>query len=113
MIELYSKSDPLCQSKGRGALQDLTNSVGEMEERVGVARKENASKESAFLAMEAKVKSKNVQLDDMRVQLEEYSSKVPTVKFSIWRPLMRFRLLTCKSSLQAQSGIICALCQAL
>jgi len=63
-------------SEGRGALQDLTNSVGEMEERVGVARKENASKESAFLAMEAKVKSKNVQLDDMRVQLEEYSSKV-------------------------------------
>jgi len=63
-------------SEGRSTLQHLTDSVGEMEEKLGQVKKENANKESAFLAMETKVKSKNNQLDEMRVQLEEYSSKV-------------------------------------
>jgi len=37
---------------------------------------ENSNKESALKAMETKVQAKGTQLDDMKVQLEEYSEKI-------------------------------------
>jgi len=63
-------------SSERRSLQEDMHVVSDLEERLGKLTKENANKRSALEAMESKVNSKNNQLDEMRVQLEEYSSKV-------------------------------------
>jgi len=61
---------------GRNGLQEAVDTVTDLEESLGKVTKKNGNKRSALEAMETKVNSKNNQLEEMKVQLEDYSSKV-------------------------------------